>query len=613
MANLKAVATKQKLNSRGYAIDHRPPWEYTENGITISQSYDYERYNEQRENREHRAQHSMLWTKTQPSTANDKDAEAAGIGNWVILNDEHAEELRHFGAKVIEHGAQLVDTKRDFQKLTKLTFFQLSRDLDGAQQRVLGIEQGFYLDLPVTSVRAIKLRIYNLQRKIERKGQGFAFACPNAHDTVRRALKIIGCGQHYDKHINKNQVRRTIRFCNTKSCGQPKCSLRNYHHKKNKYRQNLDTATKAAQQHQDKYRLIQVTVTTDWPLPKGEERLLPKKPTLDTHGRLAHKYKASLPKLNSSNENLYNQRLKEHLTGMRALFASRPAKRFILRTPHRVTETAWLLSSVPGRRAFPNVHTNAVIAVRQETTNQEILKALLPAAKTHLGAHANLHIEEMFYTTEQERSEQVAALGAYDAKEHAVTPATPVQGLTAEDIEFLERLGSDFTPHCTEVAATLDDRSLAEQLEVEDQEADVLYHSDVITLPTEQRSYPTQVVVVHLTPIKKVGNKVKQRRLLFFFNERGKKLRRRAVEQNVKLTPIQTQSCETTGCETTGLEFKGRSCASQAKLSWGGVEMGDGRVAPQSYETTTEGPYEEVPAGYCGNLWWYQEAGCWVS
>ena len=292
--------TGPKLNARGHDPDRPVPWEYTdpETNERVHLSYKYERQEEERMKREHRAQHALLWTKSQPSTASDEDAELAGIGNWVILNTEHAANLRLLGHEVITNGRHLVNAELHFNQLRQLEFVQLSRDLDGAHERDIGISQGTYLDLTITSVRAIRLRIANMQRKLQQSKQ--ALETKPGQDLVRRALKILGCGvvvnkATTDKRTNKTITKVTIANCNTKSCGMPECSLRSYYHKRAKYRANLTTALQDAKNNSTQYRLVHVTIATDWALPTDEPRRARNNPILSTTGHKANHCKAWLP------------------------------------------------------------------------------------------------------------------------------------------------------------------------------------------------------------------------------------------------------------------------------------------------------------------------------
>ncbi len=99
---------KPKLNARGYDVTRPVPWKQTGiDGTTNFYTYAFERYDEKRQQREHRVQHALLWTKSQPSTATDEAAANAGIGNWVIINDETAQQVRQIGLEIITKGGHL--------------------------------------------------------------------------------------------------------------------------------------------------------------------------------------------------------------------------------------------------------------------------------------------------------------------------------------------------------------------------------------------------------------------------------------------------------------------------------------------------------------------------
>lgn len=530
--------TGPKLNARGHDPDRPVPWEYTdpETNERVHLSYKYERQEEERMKREHRAQHALLWTKSQPSTASDEDAELAGIGNWVILNTEHAANLRLLGHEVITNGRHLVNAELHFNQLRQLEFVQLSRDLDGAHERDIGISQGNYLDLPITSVRAIRLRIANMQRKLQQSKQ--ALETKPGQDLVRRALKILGCGvvvnkATTDKRTNKTITKVTIANCNTKSCGMPECSLRSYYHKRAKYRANLTTALQDAKNNSTQYRLVHVTLATDWALPTDEPRRARNNPILSTTGHKANHCKAWLPDHKSKQPNLYLTRLHEHLEAMRKVFGSQPVRRAVLNTPHRVTETAFLVSGKQQSRSFPNPHTHAVIAVPSAISDRELVATLLTALKKRV-PNGNVKIKDVHSSSEEDVKEQASALGAYDAKEQAVTPhESKHTEYTPQEQRYLAVLGLDWQPHSTELMACLDDKSLSEVIESEDYDASVMYHSDVKALPTVSRKQ--EVIVISMKPETKPlgkdkGKPTHTRRLLMFFNPRSNRVTRSKVE-----------------------------------------------------------------------------------
>jgi hypothetical protein len=514
---------KPKLNARGYDVTRPVPWKQTGiDGTTNFYTYAFERYDEKRQQREHRVQHALLWTKSQPSTATDEAAANAGIGNWVIINDETAQQVRQIGLEIITKGGHLTNPKQHFALLQQLQFVQLPRDLQGAQERESGILDGTYVDLPVTSVRNIRLRVHVLERKLYHGHTDYQDK--NTRDLIRRALKIAGCGVQIQK-VQGKTTTHTITQCRTKSCGQPECSLKNYYHKRSKYRSNLKSILEAANTNKDQYRIIHVTFTNEWALPKNESKRQRAAPIMETSGRKAKHIYSALHDTSSQAQNMYLERLQQHLTTIRKALDSTAVRKHVISAQHRVTEVAFLCSDHENRRSFPNPHTHAVLAVHNATTDTELVEVLRNALK-QTAPFANVKLKDLHYTAEQDRQEQASALGAYDAKEQAITPAVDEaieaqDAFTDEELQFMKQLGLGFKPHSTEVYAALDDKSLAELIEAEDYDNSCLYHSDVKNIT--HKGAQQQVITIRMSPVTKPLGKDKgkvthTRRLLFYFS-----------------------------------------------------------------------------------------------
>jgi len=524
------------LNARGYDPDRPVPWHLTDRatGQKHHYTYKYERHTEEKEKREHRHQHALLWTKTQPATASDEAADAAGIGNWVIIADETAQYARELGHQVIRQGTHLVNTEEYFALLQQLQFVLLPRDLQGATDREEGIKAGIYLDLPITSVRVIRLRVNSLERKIHNKK--YFLVTDSAKDTVRRALKILGCGTN-SVTTQGNTTTYDTHYCNTKSCGHSVCSLKNYFIKRSRNRKNLKAIFNAAVQHQEQYRLVHATFATDWALPRNEPTRTKGAPILDTSGRKARALRAATHDTMSTADSMLNSRLNQHLDTMRQAIQAATRDKTIISAQHRVTELAFLQSHHEGRRSFPNPHTHAVIAVPIGVSHEQLKDKLLAHVRK-IQPNAYIKLKDLYYQTQEEREEQASKLGAYDAKEQAITPAQSSMDYTIseEETKFMERLGLNWQPHCTELPAVLDDKSLAEVLEEEDAaEQHALYYSDVKDITLKGQKH--QVLVVHMNPLTKPlgkdkGKPTHTRRLIMFFNRYKNKVTKTRIEMS---------------------------------------------------------------------------------
>lgn len=493
----------------------KPPWFVTQDdGTEIKLTYAYERYPEQRAYQEQKAQKALLGSFNNPTLTDENIASQVGIGNWVIIATDEALQLRELGFQVIQHGTAAINQTKHYELLTKLTFECLPRDYNGAAQREAGILDGSYLDLPITSVRAIKLRLYNLS-KLSKTDRTYS---TSALDCLRRALKILGCGQPYEQEHHNHTTgeitfTKNIGYCKTKSCGQPECTKQHYYRKRQKYKNNLLQAfTQAVSK--PGTRLAHITLTTYWALPKGEGKHRAGLPTLNSSGRNAHALTGSLPATEQTTQvNLYRERLQAHLDSMRAFFQAQATKNVISANPHRVTETAFLQSIKPGRRAFPNPHTHAIIEVPDNTTDNELADCLTAIFKRYAGPFAQVMVAQLQYNSKAKRELTAQALSTYDSKTTAITH---------------QRKNKDSEHHNAHLL--LDDRSFAELLEEEDFGRHVLYYSDLLRKKKHTQKSKSTVVIIQLKPERQVlGNKVRDRTLLIHTGDKRLRVKRTEI------------------------------------------------------------------------------------
>jgi hypothetical protein len=162
---------------------------------------------------------------------------------------------------------------------------------------------------------------------------------------------------------------------------------------------------------------------------------------------------------------------------------------------------------------------------------------------------ANIKLKDVHYRTDEDMDEQANALGAYDAKDMAVSPAQYEDTEYSEqERAYLDVLGMDWEPHSTELLAALDDKSLSEVIEAEDYDGSVLHHSDVKDLPFEKKKRRQQVIVIKMQPLlkplgKDKGKPTHERRLLMFFSTVSNRVTRAAWD----VRPIQLDSFQVAG------------------------------------------------------------------
>jgi hypothetical protein len=448
-----ARAAKQSKNQQS------KPWEIVEDGVKVKLTYNVEHRERLQYNKDARAQRAMEWTATQPSTETAELAAKAGIGNWVVVNDAAAQQALDYAREIANTSNKAEPSK--VALLKALNFVLLPRDQEGASQREAGILDGSYVDLPVASVRSIKTRLSILEQVTGK----------HAAKAVHRAFRILGCGQEYDSETENPTtgeitITRRVDYCRIKSCGQHECAYKAFHQLKSRFQTQLKaTFTKAINTNTKLYHL---TLETNWALPTQEA-----------------KYKTGLPTTpsQSSNrtpkdQNLYRERMDQHLDNMRRFFKHCHA---IEHTPHRVSEVAFLFSSQPGVRSWPNPHTHAVIQLSDSASYTDNVKNIEAKVKQHSTAT----ITPLNY--ENDLKGQTASLANYDAKHSAITPSDEHMNCNDEHGIY----GSD-------LYVALDESSLFELVFREDERLEHMHCS------SKKRA---QVVDVELKPdVIKLGN-----------------------------------------------------------------------------------------------------------
>lgn len=417
------------------------PWSFfcEETQRNIRLNFKLLNHDRKRKHREDRAQQALDWSTQLPSVADEADALSAGIGNWVIALDKNAHKAIKLGYEYLVDKSKSMDYEQTFNLLRKLKFIQLDRSHDSANQRIEGIQNEQFMDLPIQNVRLVRTRVIFIQRQAKITG----FDSKPVKVAINRALKLLACGLPFERektNTNTGEVytERSLILCRVKGCANPECSYTNWSRRNQKLKADL-SGTMANLT--DEQKIVYVTFTTNWELPPDEEKFNHNR--MNIIGRMNAWLNSSIPSTDETKTpDLLATRIETHKTHIRKFLDRKETKLNLLSVPTRVLEVAYLASSHKGRRYYPNPHTHMFAVVHKDTPASD-LQATLSAIAKKVYAFADVLVSEIT---------SISKATSYNSKADSVSH----DGI------------KDVTPTGIDVTAIIDDRSLLESIRLDD-------------------------------------------------------------------------------------------------------------------------------------------------
>ena len=406
----------------------------------------------------------VLWTQTQRAFV-EPQANATqhdyGHGFYVLLATPLVADIRlpDFQTSTPHLVVQTLIQDLRASELTE----RLLPTQDDAHERERLIEDGFAVDLPSGSVRAIIARLENIERSAHLANTKlYRRAC-------LRVLKAIRCGVQTLVFKTNPEGQQVPVFHDVVMCKQHFCTRPLCHAHIHKAKERLATRTMSQMTgHGTKVMFI---IKHHHPLPK-EEVKNPRHPCLDLRGRgrPAH-LRPTKPNTTPSRgkktikASLLAANVKRHITGRTKLLHNPKTRHLLGDASAYFGEVSWLVPKTPGYRCFPFPHTHVITSILSdpEETRQQLqslLRKYNPAAEVLVSELQTTRASSLHgrvpASASASASGSYAALSSYLGKTHTVTPDD-------KNPEFY-----DAALKAHDVVNVIDDRSLAEVIDFYD-------------------------------------------------------------------------------------------------------------------------------------------------
>jgi hypothetical protein len=371
----------------------------------------------------------------------------------------------------------------------------LAPDAEGLAERLRGIENEMYLNLPSANVRAAVLRALNIERH-RRAGTAKKYMTK----AMRRLVNMLMCGRTKQEKVVDPNSGEVVEYmvpyeCGAKGCRRRYCFVRSgWDEKRGEGEKRISAVAKYGSAHGR--RMIMITTATPWFLPtdevlvmKGAKRfsVLPAtywdEDESDLHKpeRLA----VDLPKVGAMGHptpwagkmmsftlnpeaprsfkgvDLTYDRLEEHRKSRNDFLGHSEVRKVLSPVTSFTTEVAYLCAGVPGHRCYPNWHTHVVTSVDPELD----LEALEQALTTRWKLATRNNEAEVFIKEIDPTEESCKKLAKYFAKTVAITPNWKALRAALRARHEVEVKNA---PKGSEAFSVIDDRSLTELLNLFD-------------------------------------------------------------------------------------------------------------------------------------------------